>query len=74
MHHVVVEQKPIHLIARTGLHDSAADVPLAVSHRRESQFSQNLLQVLVAVVDWDAVECMQDRYVYEPVPVVVEEV
>ena len=71
---MVVEQKSIHLIARTGLHDSAADVPLAVSHRRESQFSQNLLQVLVAVVDWDAVECMQDRYVYEPVPVVVEEV
>ena len=59
VHPVVMEQQPIDFVPRAGLHHSTADVSLTVAHRRETEISEDLLDVLVAVVYRDTVEGVQ---------------
>ena len=73
MYSMLIEEHSVDFPSGAWFDHSSSDVTLSVAHRRESKFGEYALYVLIAIMHWNAVECVKDRYVHQPVSIVIKQ-
>jgi len=68
---MMMEKNAIDLLARLRINYTSADIALPISHRFEAKTGQDLLYILITIVDRDAVEGMNYRYIDEPISIIL---